>query len=117
MVTTIVNLTPHEVSIVRKNTEKNTMEVIMVVPPSGAIARAEVTYTPDGEALPGIAAYRAKYGAVVGLPAPDPEKIYLVAGLVAAHPSVAGRADVFAPGDLVRDGAGQPVGCLGLKRA
>lgn len=105
------NLTPHAVNIYDLKGERE----ILVVPPSGTHARAEVSYTPDGE-VDGVPATRATYGEVVGLPAPTEGVNYIVSSMVAAHPSVVGRKDVFAPGErVIRDKV--PVGCAGLKRA
>ena len=104
-----INLTPHVLNIISGAATTN-------VAPSGEVARCRVTYTPDGE-VGGIPVYVAVYGEVTGLPEACPGKAYVVSGLVAAHPSVTGRSDVFAPGELVRDADGRPVGCKGLKRA
>ena len=108
----IKNLTPHTVVILAEDGKT----VLAMLPPSGDIARSRVEYTREGD-VDGLPAYRAQYGAVEGLPVPEEGSTFLVSGLVAAHPSVAGRADVVAPGDLVRGADGQPVGCKGLKRA
>lgn len=108
----IINLTPHTVVIVAEDGKT----ILGSIEPSGSVARTKVAYAADGE-VAGFPATRATYGAVEGLPASEDGVFYLVSGMVAAHPSVIGRADVVAPGDLVRNEAGQPVGCKGLKRA
>ena len=61
-----------------------------------------------------VALRRRVLGDVTGLPAPAAGVVFIVAGMVAAHPSVAGRADVVSPGPLVRDESGRPIGCRGL---
>ena len=47
---------------------------------------------------------RTSYGAVEGLPDPQPDTIYLVSALIAGRPEVAGRDDVFVPGTGPKDG-------------
>ena len=104
-----INLTPHTLNI-------HTDDGVVNVAPSGEVARCRVTFTPDGE-VAGIPVSLASFGEVTGLPSPFVGISFIVSGMVASHPAVAGRADVFAPGELVRDGAGRPIGCKGLKRA
>ena len=106
---TFVNLTPHVLNV-------HTPSGVVDIAPSGEVARCRVTFTPDGE-VGGIPVFFATYGDVTGLPDPQEGSVFIVSGLVAAHPAVAGRTDVFAPGELVRDESGRPVGCRGLKRA
>ena len=101
----IVNLTPHTLNI------HNTSGDVKNIPPSGDVARVDVTYRPYGR-HGGVDLYRADYGAVVGLPDPKLDHIYVVSGMVA---QVTPRPDVYSPGQLVRDGDGRPVGCQGLK--
>jgi len=100
----IVNLTPHTLNI-------HTAGGIQNIPPSGDVARVDVQYVHAGQ-VAGVDVYRADYGAVVGLPDPTPDHIYVVSGMVA---QVTPRPDVYSPGQLVRDGDGRPIGCQGLK--
>ena len=109
----IRNLTPHTLNIFDAAGE---VELTQIAPTSGEIARVSVEYVRAGE-LSGLPAFRASYGDVTGLPEPADGVAYIVSGLVAAAPGVAGREDVFAPGELVRDAKGRPIGCKGLKRA
>lgn len=103
----IVNLTPHTINI------RKTDGAFLNIPASGAIARREETReTLSG--LDGIGISRASYGAVTGLPDPQDNTIYVVSALVLSAPEVAGRTDVFAPGQLIRGDNGQPIGCDGL---
>lgn len=104
-----INLTPHVLNI-------HTADGVVDIAPSGDVARCKVTFTPDGE-VGGIPVSLASFGAVADLPTPVEGSFFIVSGMVASHPAVAGRTDVFAPGELVRDGAGRPIGCKGLKRA
>ncbi len=99
-----VNLTPHRI---------NEVVTGRAFEPSGEVARVSVAMEPDGD-IEGIPVCRARYGAVVGLPEPAEGICYIVSGLVQA--AVPNRNDVVAPGDLVRDAAGQPQGCRGFKR-
>ena len=100
-----VNLTPHTINEVVSG---------MAFEPSGTIARVAVEYMPAGEAA-GVPLFEAVYGEVEGLPAPEADTIYIVSGAVKAAPGIADREDVVAPGDLVRNEAGQPIGCRGFK--
>lgn len=103
----IVNLTPHTINIVDGETSCD-------LPPSGIVARVATTRVLDGE-VDGVPTYRVTFGAVTGLPDhPTDGVAYVVSGMVAA---AAPRADVFSPGDLVRDDKGVVVGCRGLTRS
>lgn len=115
----LINLTPHDITIVG-----NVQTV--VIPRSGQIARVSVTRVKDGDYLPvddargdyvAVPVYQVQMGPVEGLPDPVEGREYLVSALVAAHPDVRGRPDVFSPGELVRDEAGRVVGCRGLTAA
>lgn len=101
----LVNLTPHVLNI-------HTPSGVVVVPPSGTIARCQAITSPMGE-VDGVPVVSTGFGPVVGLPGPVPGTTYVVSGLVA---SAARREDVLSPGELVRNEAGQPIGCRGLSR-
>lgn len=99
-----INLTPHVIVEVVTGSR---------IEPDGSIARVSVQYVAKGD-IGGIPLYVAEYGDIEGLPAPKPDTIYIVSGMVLA--ALAGtRSDVVAPGDLVRDEAGNPIGCKGFK--
>jgi len=100
-----INLTPHKIFEVNTGLE---------IEPSGKIARVAVQYT-EVDRIENIPLYKAEYGSVENLPAPTPNVIYIVSGMVKAHPDVVNRKDVVAPGNLVRDEEGKPVGCDGFK--
>jgi len=102
-----VNLTPHEIKIYDENDQ-----LVATVPPSGTVARVSVTYKKVGrfEMAP---LYKAKYGSVEDLPDPKPGIMYIVSGMVKA--AIPDREDVTAPGELIRDPNGKPIGCRGLK--
>ena len=104
--TKVVNLTPHALNVI------DDAGVVHTFAPSGAIARVATTR----DSLPpvaGLPVSRATFGDVQGLPDPADDTIFVVSGMVLAALKGA-RSDVFAPGDLVRDDKGQPVGCKGL---
>jgi hypothetical protein len=103
----IRNLTPHELNIVGENGE-----TITRLAPSGDVARVGVSYTNTGE-VAGLPVYTAHYGEVEGLPEPRDGVILIVSGMV--QQAVPERPDVYAPGELVRDSDGKPIGCRGLK--
>jgi hypothetical protein len=100
----IKNLTPHALNIV-------TPEGVVTVAPSGMVARCSTTVTPAG-VVNGIPLTRTVFGAVVNLPDPVDGILLVVSALVRG--AVPERGDVASPGELVRDEAGQPVGCRGL---
>ncbi len=99
-----VNLTPHAIVVVVPSGTTT-------IPASGTLARCKTVNVPVGE-VDGVPVGRVTYGDVEGLPAPQEGTYYVVSALVRA--AVPGRSDVLSPGDLVRDAAGQVVGCRGL---
>ena len=106
----IVNLTPHEITLV---TDKGNLNVA----PSGELARVSsktkeighIYVTKFGIRIPLTSTV---YGEVEGLPDPKEGTIYVVSGLVAGR--VPERADVFIPNESVRDGKGRIIGCKSL---
>jgi len=103
----IVNLTPHTLNIV--DDEGNE---IVALPPSGEVARVACNNVGSGN-LEEIPTFVTTYGDVSGLPDPEAGKTFIVSGMVEAQVT---RPDVYSPGALKRDGAGKPVGCVGLKQ-
>ena len=101
-----VNLTPHTIKVV--DGEGN---IVISVPASGNIARVTVS-NQLVETVDGVEIYRAVMGAVVGIPEVASDTIYIVSMVV--RQEVPNRSDVASPGELVRDGSGNPVGCRGL---
>lgn len=117
-----INLTPHTINIVGKSAT--------TVAPSGQSLRVSQEMIPvhlanvgGGE---GVDFYRAKYGPLemidnttkqvvsTELPPLVDDNVYIVSGqCLDALKGV--RADFAAPGELVRDDKGQPIGCKGLK--
>lgn len=109
---TIINLTPHTLNI--HLGEGDVLEVL----PSGDVCRISTKVEkvsdlplPDGRKVPVMG---TAFGNVKGLPAPKVGVTYVVSGLVRSR--LIGREDVMAPGPLVRNEKGQPVGCQGLTR-
>jgi hypothetical protein len=104
----IDNCTPHSLVVCDEDDRP-----LVTLPPSGVVVRVAVTREQAG-VLGGIPIFRTTTGPLVGLPEPQPGA-YFVCSLIAAQAAWAvGRRDVLAPGELVRDAAGQPIGCRGL---
>lgn len=101
----LINLTPHE--ICEATTGKK-------FPASGIVARVSVQYSPAGE-LNGIPLFSARFGEVEGLPEPKEGVVFIVSSMV-LEAIREKRSDIVAPGDLVRDQNGNPIGCRGLKK-
>jgi len=100
-------------------------EALTLYPAGGCSLRVAQTFEPVG-VLDGVALYQARYGAVEtvdnatkavlgGLPPVVEGTTYVVSGQALEAVKGMGRSDFAAPGELVRNDAGQPVGCKGLK--
>ena len=100
----IKNLTPHSVTIIGGESP--------LALPSEGIARVSQTREQIGT-IAGVPVYRSTFGSVTGLPDQATGVALLVSAMVRA--AVPERRDVYSPGELVRDAAGQPVGCRGLE--
>ena len=107
----IVNLTPHALNLM----PAGPTGPVVTIPPSGLVARCAVdrvqvdTVTVDGIVIP---VNRTQFGAVTGLPDPQPDTIFVVSALVAQ--AVPDRQDVFITDDAVRDDQGRIIGCRAL---
>ena len=99
----IRNFTPHTINIVDGPDL-----------PSDGVARCTQTDVLD-TVVDGVDVFKQTFGDVVGLPDPVPGVFLVVSRLVAA--ACPDRDDLLVPGALVRDAAGQPIGCKGLARA
>jgi hypothetical protein len=118
-VTNIVNMTPHEVTLVGEDGG-----VLLRIPPSGQVARVReevtvagtVTVCPGGPLTPGVEVplVRRTWGPIEGLPEPQFRTVFITSSLVAQAAWAMGRRDVAAPGELVRDPEGRVVGCKNL---
>lgn len=110
----LVNLTPHEIKIIGENGT-------VTLPPSGVVARLEMsrkTFTFESPLAVNdvlIDILRTEYGEITNLPPPEPGVRFITSLIVAQRAAVVFRRfDVYSPGELVRDSAGQPIGCKGL---
>jgi hypothetical protein len=105
MMKNFVNLTPHDINL-------NNQELY----PSQGLARVSASYTNFDENL--IA--EQEFGEITGLPAPLPDTIYIVSGIVAAAAKKQGRTDCVAPAsghpECVRDERGQVKSVPGFVR-
>lgn len=107
----IVNLTPHALNLMPGGPDGPTV----TIPPSGIVARCATsrvlvdTVTVDGITIP---VNRTQFGAVTGLPDPQPDTIYIVSAVVAQ--AVPDRPDVFIVDNAVRDDQGRIIGCRAL---
>ena len=100
------NLTSHAIKIL--NGQGN---LVIEVPPSGAVARVAATSEVVG-VVNGVSLFTTQFGEVDGLPEAQEGVIFITSLLVRS--AVPDRRDVASPGELVRDSAGQPMGCKGL---
>jgi hypothetical protein len=106
----LVNLTPHEIIIVRDGER-------LAVPPSGVVARVAATrrvvatIDVDGMVIP---VNRVEFGQVENLPEPQAGTWYIVSAIVAQ--AVPERDDLVIPDDAVRDDQGRIIGARALAR-
>jgi hypothetical protein len=105
----IINLTPHDITIVRDGAEPLTIKA------AGIVARAEQCREQVGT-VDGIPVNHVVYGKTIGLPAPQDGVAYIVSSLTAqavktTEPS---RRDIYITDDAVRDTNGHIIGCRAL---
>lgn len=121
----VINLTPHAINIYQDDLAGPELQA--TVEPSGQVARCKVEKREVGEIsfvngtdartsnwAVGVKLYETVFGKVDGLPAPAENTIYIVSMLV--RQAVPNRPDLYSPGELLRNEAGQPIGCYGLTR-
>lgn len=114
----LINLTPHTLNI------RKIDGTFLELPPSGDVARLS-TATPAAEIhndypagvrnatfIDGVQIRTPIVQRVIGLPDPVEGQAYIVSLVV--RQAVPERLDVLSPGDLIRNEAGQPIGCDGL---
>ena len=99
----IINLTPHDVNIVKNNGD------VVTFSPYGTVARCTQTTTQIGDAN-GIPLTQTSFGVVVDLPQPQKDTIFIVSRLV-LNACKGVRDDLVVPNDLVRDDQGNIIGC------
>jgi hypothetical protein len=98
----IRNLTPHEIYLHTSNGE------VVTYPVDGIVPRCAVDRQLFGD-FNGVRLNRTVFGAVEGLPAPEPGVYLIVSSLIAqACPT---RKDLLVPDEIVRDSAGRIIGC------
>ncbi len=98
---TIKNYTPHVINEVTTKAQFS----------SDGVARVESKSTHVGEAN-GMPLYSTTFGEVEGLPPKEPNTLLIVSGMVF---DASDRSDLLAPGELVRDDDGKPIGCRGFR--
>ena len=115
-----INLTPHNINILEDDAVK------MVIPPNGKSLRIACEFVEVRKQYD-VTMYRAEYGDFVlvenantdnrtlGLPPRIPDFVYIVSGQCLEALRDLDRNDFAAPGELVRNENGQPIGCKGLK--
>ncbi|MDR0398169.1 MAG: hypothetical protein LBH36_03280 [Candidatus Nomurabacteria bacterium] len=103
---TIINLTPHAVSIIA---EDGTVKAAF---PSKGVARATQAQEVVGD-LDGIELVRMSFGSTEDLPAPAADTFYVVSIITANAAAAEGRTtdDLVITADPVRDGEGKIIGC------
>jgi hypothetical protein len=99
---TILNYTPHTIN---EATTGNSY-------PSNGVARLSAT-TEVVDNINGINIYHTTFGEVEGLPESEEGVVIIVSGMILD--AVSDRDDLIAPGILVRDENGNPVGCKGFR--
>lgn len=102
----IINLTPHDVNIVRGDGSKvKTFE-------SQGVTRVSTTSKLKTR-FNGVNIYTTEYGQVENLPEESDDTYYIVSMLV--KQACPNRKDLLSPSQLVRDTEGKIIGCLGLE--
>ena len=99
-----INLTPHEVSVLKENQETLTLQ-------SECVARLKEQQHLI-KIVDGIKLFRTEYLETENLPEPKQDTIYVVSMLVAQQNT--NRKDLAYPARLIRDDKGVVIGCEGL---
>jgi len=102
----LVNLTPHTLNILRADGSEIKLK-------SEGLARVASSSWATGF-VDGISVYETSFGEVEGLPEERHDTYLVVSRLVLQ--AAENRKDLLSPGQLVRNEAGQPIGCQGLSR-
>ena len=110
---TILNLTPHIVVVLGADGTQ-----VAELPPTGRVARVATTVEDAGE-IAGIPVVKTRFGEIIDLPEPEDGTFFVVSSLLAGAAKETGRgaSDLLVPGRLIRDSAGQPIGCEKLSLA
>jgi len=108
--TTIINKTPHPVTIVG---EENVIVHTFPACPREELIRLKSETVP-AEAINGVATSRTVFGEATGLPEFREGIYYVVSQMVKS--AKADRSDLLVPAEVVRDENGQIIGCRSLGR-
>lgn len=98
----LINLTPHNVTIIKEDGNNVTV-------PSQGVARVSCTTTQVALSVEGIPLVKQTMGEVEGIPDQRKDIYYIVSRMVAA--ALPERMDLVVPADLVRDDKGIIIGC------
>ncbi len=121
------NFTPHQVRIIDPQCcEYNSltrsysltgepMVLRTIEPEGGNIPRCSTTEV-ECSPVDGIPTCQVEFGEVENLPAQQEGQWLIVSAIVATAGRAAGRTDLLVPTRMVRDAAGNIVGCLALAR-
>ena len=101
----IINLTPHNVNIIKDNGEK------IIVEASGTVARCTQSTTTLGK-INDIPITQSIFGEVEGLPQEEKNTFFIVSRLVLS--ACKDRHDLLVPNELIRDENGNIIGCKSL---
>ena len=112
---TLVNKTPHPITLVLEDGAKITLEPVLPTPrvSSSSVKTANYVITDDNGVEHTITREAPVFGEVVDLPEPQEGVLYIVSMLVAARAQ--NRTDLVSPGRQLRNEAGQGIGCAGLQ--
>jgi hypothetical protein len=99
-----INLTAHSINEVTSG---------LTIPASGRVVRVKSSTTKVAEHA-GSPIYTSVFGEVEGLPEPVDGILYIVSAL--ALNACPNRIDLVAPGNLMRNPEGQPIGCVGFRK-
>lgn len=120
----IINRTPHPITINPTGTASEAPVITLPAAARGEIARVETASRRDGglvtdDCQTSIPVTATMWGRIVGLPEPVDGVAHVVSVIVAAAAYADGRtiADLYVPGDQVRDASGRVVGCASLTPA
>ena len=112
---TLVNKTPHPITLVLEDGAKITLEPVLPTPrvSSSSVKTANYVVTDSDGVKHEIMREAPVFGEVVDLPEPQEGVLYIVSMLVAARAS--NRTGLVSPGRQLRNEAGQVIGCAGLQ--
>lgn len=112
----LINLTPHELSIIDYEGNPITLKShVLDFPETYKAARIAEEFETEENLEYGmfeIPVQSKQFLGVIDLPVPRKNTVYVVSSMVFAQ--VPHRNDVVAPGPLIRNEQGHPVGCRGL---